>query len=399
MTRNERKKLFEECFDICADKALIHRRNMLGELYDLQESADGDYYKEPHGEPLASRWNWMTSFVTGLAPLIGQIRDKSAWLEWANGFYDQYAAKINADYTATMHDIGFLYLPYSVGIYELTGDGRHKKTALTAAAELAKRFCINGRYIEAWSEMNTDDKENRMIVDTMMNIPLLLWAWKQTGHTFFRDVALAHADTVKRVLVREDFSVCHAYLFNDDGSAREEANACGYSNGTNWARGSAWAVYGYAILAKYTGRSEYTELAKNIAGRFLSSKGTGDRIPVWDLMLPADKPACRCSDPGEIPQWDETDPSCMVYNKDSSAAAVMGCALLEIYDLDKDMDCRKAAEDILQDLCTGYFDRDRRKPGMLARCDGRNVFRIFGDYYFIMLLGKMLYGSGFGICW
>ena len=146
--------------------------------------------------------------------------------------------------------------------YRLTGDARMKALSVRAAEVLAHRFVTSGGYIRAWGRMDDsipayiDDqlrKDNFFansrglaIIDCMMNIPLLFWAGQETQDPFFTQVAVAHADTTLRHFIRPDGSVCHAWRFDPDtGESVGEFNDCGYSVGSHWARGTAWAVYGF----------------------------------------------------------------------------------------------------------------------------------------------------------
>ena len=134
---------------------------------------NGEYYKEGDFRDFYDFEQWAASFTTGLAPLYYRTEKDNKYLIWANQFADEYRKKVFDCSMDTMHDLGFLYQPYSIAMYQLTGDEGHKKTALKAADELLKRFNINGRYLDAWRRMDDDESPGRAIVDSMMNIHLL----------------------------------------------------------------------------------------------------------------------------------------------------------------------------------------------------------------------------------
>lgn len=391
-------ELFERCYDRCRAKVGIHMANTAPEVAEVRECPDGNYYEHEPGFALAVRWNWLSSMSVGMPLLLADFEKDKSYIEWADKFYGEYDKKVSAYYTQTMHDLGFLYLPYSVMLYRLTGDEKHKRTALKAATELAKRFNVTGRFIEAWDEMNLEETERRMIIDALMNIPLLFWAWKETGHMFYRDVAKAHADTVLRVLVREDYSVKHAVFFNADGTVRAGANNCGYSDDSHWARGTAWAIYGFALAAKFTGEKRYLDAAEKIFAKYAECLGDGGKIPVWDFRLPEDKPAYKCREEGDKAEWDESLAENVKYNRDSSAAAVVGCAALELEALTGKSEYRDFAHQSLKELCEGYFDEREDVAGMLMRANGRNVYAIYGDYYFLQLLLQILSDGTQTVC-
>lgn len=102
----------------------------------LREIPSGDYYEnypDPNFDFVNSRGFWLTSMFTGLAPLLYQTPNDKEALKWSYQFTKYYHDKVFQPYTHTMHDLGFLYLPYSVHIYQLTGDTDHRDTALKAA--------------------------------------------------------------------------------------------------------------------------------------------------------------------------------------------------------------------------------------------------------------------------
>lgn len=383
----------EKAFEICAQKARLHMEKMGDAPLEPHETDSGRYYDARDTmTPLANRWAWMNSFVTGMAPILYQtLGDKKA-LCWANRFEADYHDKVFAVYTHSMHDLGFLYLPYSVHMYQLTGSTAHRDTALRAADELAKRFDVKGRYIEAWSDLNSLEKECRMIIDSSMNVALLFWAWKETGHTFYHDVAAAHLDAIVKTLVREDGSVCHAYIMDSEtGLPKAEANSCGYANGSHWARGTGWIVYGLAMAYSYTKEEHYLSQAIRIAEAYLDALSDSP-VPIWDFRLPADKPAVFCGNvPGGGAHWDETKPENTVYNVDTSAAAIMACAFQLICAYTKNDRIEAHIDKVLTVLADEYLDTDLTKTGMLRRSNGRDRFTIFGDYYFMPALAMRLY--------
>ncbi len=82
------------------------------------------------------------------------------------------------------HDLGFLFTLHCVAAYKLTGDEAAKQLALEAAEMLKDRFIEKGQFILAWGDPNDTfgRRNNRCIVDCMMNLPLLYWATEVTGN-------------------------------------------------------------------------------------------------------------------------------------------------------------------------------------------------------------------------
>lgn len=61
-----------------------------------------------------------------------------------------------------------------------------------------------------------------------------------------------------------------------------EENYCGFSKGSRWARGMAWAIYGYAICYSYTKDKRYLDVSERLAA-FFCRHLRGDGAVVWDF--------------------------------------------------------------------------------------------------------------------
>ena len=174
-------------------------------------------------------FNWTQSFFTGMALWAYADTQDEKFLKWAEQFKEAYSDKVFKTPLETMHDVGFLYSPYAVMLYSITKKEEYKQIALRAADALVMRYEPKGGYIRAWGRMDykTPDyvdselakdhffteSEGLAIIDCMMNLPLLFWASKVTGHVFYRRIAQMHADTTLKYFIRKDYSVCHAYRF------------------------------------------------------------------------------------------------------------------------------------------------------------------------------------------
>ena len=80
----------------------------------------------------------------------------------------------------------FSYSPSCVAAYKLTGDKTARETALLAADMLLERFHEKGQFLQAWGSL--DDPGNyRLIIDCLLNLPLLYWASAETGDDKYRE--------------------------------------------------------------------------------------------------------------------------------------------------------------------------------------------------------------------
>ena len=384
----------KDCFDICVKKTENNIKKMKLGLREYPSCKDGYYFdaRPDNTKDFMHIMNWTASFFTGMAILSYRAGRNIEMLRWLNSQYPLYYSKVFDTSDENMHDMGFLYSLYSVPMYAMSGDLNQKKLILKAADELAKRFVMNGRYIRAWGRM--DDKisdyvseadrrghfftqsKGLAIIDCMMNLPLLFKASEISGNSFYKSIAEAHADTVIRHFIRADGSVYHAYRFDPEtGAPLGGCNYCGYSDESYWARGTTWAIYGFAIAYRYTGKQEYLDTALRLANGFIDNL-PDDNIPFWDFRLP---------------EGEEK-------NKDTSAAAIAVCGFKEILRNSRSPKIAEYAEKILSTLMTDrYTDTDIERPGILKDQNGSRSYTPYGDYFYMEALSKE---TGMDdICW
>lgn len=408
MSQEELHNLAEVTYKKCVKKFDFYLKNYKGEPYEIPGCKDGNYLNGATKRKLKTSSNWLTSCITGLGPLYYRTEKDSRFLEWADQFHKYYYEKVfDTPVYDTMHDLGFLYSPYSVAMYQLTGDKKHRETALKAADELAKRFHIKTGCIDAWGNMTYQyiKRPVRLIIDTMMNLPLLLWAWSETKHNYYIDIAEAHIGMVKKYLLREDGSVAHQFWFDRaTGEVIEEHNSCGYSNGSYWARGTSWAICGFAIAGRYLESQdeflglarECQKIAEDLADNYIKTIGEGKYVPVWDFRLPKESPAAASG--SNNAHWDETKAENCIYNVDTSACAVVTRGLMELLNHKENPLYRNFVDNSIRVLCQEYFNDDTNVPGILGRQNGNDSYTIFGDFYFAEVLQTYL-DNGMLTCW
>ena len=86
------------------------------------------------------------------------------------------------------HDLGFLYSPSCVAAYQLCQSEEGKQAALQAADILMERYRETEHFIQAWGNVG-DPKDYRLIIDCMLNIPLLYWKSRVTGDERYEKAA------------------------------------------------------------------------------------------------------------------------------------------------------------------------------------------------------------------
>ena len=213
--------------------------------------------------------DWTTGFWTGQLWLAYEYTKDTRFKEAAEVQVESFLERIKEKIEVDHHDMGFLYSPSCVAAYKLVGSEKGKVAALLAADQLIARFHEKGGFIQAWGSM--EDPENyRLIIDCLLNLPLLYWATEETGDERYRAIAEKHIHTALAHVVCEDYSTWHTFFFDPKTGAPSHGATCqGYRDGSAWARGQAWGIYGVAMGYRYTKKPEYIALFKGVTQSFL----------------------------------------------------------------------------------------------------------------------------------
>jgi unsaturated chondroitin disaccharide hydrolase len=101
-------------------------------------------------------------------------------------------------------------------------------------------------------------------------------------------MAIEHARQVARNHVRRDGTTYHVVEYNPETAAiNKRYTYQGYADNSTWARGQAWALAGFAIMARETGRREFLVTAQKLADKWLQLvTQRGEFVPVWDFDAP-----------------------------------------------------------------------------------------------------------------
>ena len=240
-----------QAYDLCVRKTRVNIKRLADEPKTAALAEDGNYFNWQ--ENFYEIGNWTSSFFTGMALLAWRETEDEYFLKQVLRLAPHYREKVFNRYVDTHHDLGFLYSLYSVALYKLTGDTEHREVGLRAAEVLAQRFNPKGNFIRAWGHMNTTEQDNMAIIDCLMNLPLLYWATQETGDQKYHNIAVKHADMALKYFIRPDDSVNHAFRFDlKTGEPVGADNYCGYDKDSYWARGTTWAIYGFALSYGYT---------------------------------------------------------------------------------------------------------------------------------------------------
>ena len=317
----------------------------------------------------------------------------SGW--WCSGFYsgtmlyldqslgtDTFQAEIDnslqhlekEQFNTSTHDLGFMMFCSYGHANRLNPTPAYESILMNSAKSLATRYNKNAKAIRSWDSApwnkgGADDLV--VIIDNMMNLELLFWASKHSGDPTYAQIAVNHANTTMEHHYRDDYSSYHEVIYDQNtGAVKQQITNQGYADASSWARGQAWGLYGYVVMYRETKDVKYLEFAKHIADFIVKHPNMPkDMVPYWDFNAPDIPDALR----------------------DSSAAAIMASALLELssYTQGAYLDSAKAMLETL--LSPEYIAAEGTNGGFLLKHGVGNMPNkteidtplTYGDYYLV----------------
>lgn len=328
--------------------------------------------------PTTPNTDWTTGFWSGMTWLAWQMTEDDFFLRQMQQQLPGYAERLDNQHDIETHDLGFLFSLSCVNAWRSTGDENARTQALRAADLLIARYHPHAQIIQAWGDLADPHQQGRMIIDCLMNLPLLYWASEQTGDRRYAQIARQHACQAQKYLLREDSSTYHTFYMDvETGEPLKGTTHQGYADHSCWARGQAWAIYGFTLSWHYTGEKQFLEAATATARYFLRHL-PDDAICYWDLSLSA---------PGTA--------------RDSSAAAIAVCGLLALADSLSVLDPERgnfihSALTIMNELCVNYYDPALTDGGYLKhavynmnKSRGVDEYCLWGDYFFFEAISRL----------
>lgn len=337
--------------------------------------------------------------------------------DWTNGFYpgqlwrlydysqDSNLRALADKYTVAMdgwklrtntHDVGFnIMTSFGLG-YKFTNNAAYKPVILTAADSLSTRYNPTVGCIRSWTWLPPNQYASLftypVIMDNMMNLELLFYASKISGDPKYRDMAISHALKTSQNAFRADGSTYHVVDYDPNtGNVLQKKTWQGYSDESCWARGQAWAIYGFTMAYRYTKDQRFLDTAIKAANYYVNNCSY-DYVPLWDFKTAS-----------TITLADGTVVDLM--KKDASAAAVANSGLVELMSYVTDSTLKSkyetAVNTSLKHLRASgeYFAKGTQTDAIILHCVGNfpnyiyrggtlesgevDVSLSYGDYYFI----------------
>lgn len=318
------------------------------------------------------RWtHWCEGFYPGIFWLLHKHTGDPAFRAWAE---DSSRKLEPRRFDRTVHDLGFLFFSTYLRWYRLTGYESLKRVLIDAGRTLALRRQMGG-YLASFVGPHS------LFIDIMMNVGIVLWAENATGSAALSEIALEHARTTQRYLVRPDGGTAHEGIFDvQTGAFERQSTHQGHAAESTWTRGLAWALYGFTAVHRLSGEAEFLDTAVRCADCYLRRSPPG-LVPPWDFDAP----------PADPPLWD------------SSAAAIAASGLFDLAESGASDAARyrESALTILRTLCNDEF-LARSRPGWegillhgvyhIHKRLGVDESVAWGDHFFVEALVKALAG-------
>jgi unsaturated chondroitin disaccharide hydrolase len=237
--------------------------------------------------------DWCPGFYAGMMWLAFERTGAGKWREAAETYTRALEPR---KFDRDVHDLGFIFMSTADRWYRLLSEDDPTKQWLkdlliTAGTVQSFRWKATGadHYIYSFHGPQS------LFIDIMMNIRLLFRAHELGASREIYEKAVTHARTTEKYLVQKsgprlmdhDGAVIHEAIFNPTrGEFRNLSTQQGYSPFTCWARGLAWAMYGFTDTYLFTRDPFFLETAERCAEYYLANTPDGG-VPFWDYGAPA----------------------------------------------------------------------------------------------------------------
>ena len=319
--------------------------------------------------------DWCSGFFPGNMWLTYELTGDQKWEKLA----EKYTEDLDSvKHLKWHHDVGFMIGCSYLNGYRLAGKTEYKDVIVEAAKSLSTRFRPGAGVIQSWDAdkgwQGTRGWKCPVIIDNMMNLELLFEATRLSGDSTFYNIAVKHADTTLANHFRADNSCYHVVDYDPEtGEVRSKQTAQGYADESAWARGQAWALYGYTTCYRYTHDKKYLDQAEKVYNFIFNNKN-----------LPADL----------VPYWDYDAPNIPNEPRDASSAACTASALYELSTYVPDKNYKETADRIMESLASPAYRAEVGTNGNFILMHSVGIGSIphgaeidvplnYADYYFL----------------
>ena len=335
--------------------------------------------------------DWCCAFTPGLMWMMYDYTGDAKWEAYGRDWTEAVRQRA----TATDNDTGFqIFCAYGYGLRHAPGEtkGRGYESVIRQASETltSQRYNANVGAYRTWPPQLTEPYVGKFEVnsDMIMNLELPIHVAVSTNDHDLLDKVMRHQETTWQHTIfktgdmqwvqpgspeyveRKHGSHWHVVDFDPtNGNVIHKRQYQGDRDESTWSRGQAWLIYGYAMLYRYTGNELMLDRAGVCFDYYMAAleAQSNDSIPYSDFDAPLEK----------------------THPRDSSAAAIVASAAIELYESTGDKKYLNAAEEMLGDLTSPpYLAEDTEYESILTRAsymfdDQKEIGAIFGDFYFV----------------
>lgn len=332
--------------------------------------------------------NWCEGFLGGMMWLFYMRDGDPIWRQRA----EHYSRLLeHRQFDGNVHDLGFVFWSTWKRWYDLTGDPALNAVIIQAGKTMGMRFKEKGQYLRSFVS------EDSLFIDIMMNVGIIFYAAQQAGDADLLRKAHAHCLTTRRTIVRGDGSTSHEGLFDlETGEFLRQSTHQGWRGDSAWARGQAWALYGFGTAYSLTGERKYLQTAQLCADFYIENTSFDNDAPFGPGVPPND--------------WDEAGSRADANGRadasgraESSAAAITASGLLNLAQIVQDplraAHYRRAAllildtltgPDYLADSTPGWEGILRHGSYHQRKDLGVDESVMWGEHFFVEALYKAL---------
>lgn len=386
---------FAQSLEEKIDNALEHSQAKL----EAFAQRDGFYryaaYTNTEGKwDIQGAWNWCSGFPAGMMWMLYDYTGDDKWATYGRAWTEAVESRA----VASDNDTGFqIFCSYGYGLRyasdELSADEKadyHKVLQTASETFTSQRYNeIVGAY-RSWPPRLRNPYKGKFDtnIDEMMNMELPAYVAVTSDNPGLMEAVMSHADTSwqhnifkpgdkewepvdsPEYVKRQVGSTWHVVGYDSaTGDVVDKRTSQGDKTDSTWSRGQAWAIYGFAMTHRFTH-----------AGRDLWHAGA-----CFDYYMKA----LKAQSDDYIPYSDFDAPVTEDHPRDTSAAAVVASAALELYHFTQDEKYIEAAEAILSDLTSPpYLSKGTDYESILTKGSSHydaheEAGTIFGDFYFI----------------
>lgn len=211
-------------------------------------------------------YSWTAEYSPMAFWLNYEHRPTQENLDKAIHITQRYADNYDKMYDSMNH--GFYGMPFTMA-YKNTGDERWKLLAIQSADKMV------GKYNQTYNVIfHHPAGKDQVVVDSMANLELLLWAHNETHNETYLMIAEKQTNAVIDNMFK-DRNTTGALWHARDWVSGRTYNAQADNNDVAWGRGQAWFLYGSQLMYEYTKNPKYKSAFYDVSDFYMTNSKDG----------------------------------------------------------------------------------------------------------------------------